>query len=479
MITRKLGVRYLWIDSLCIIQDCTSDWEKESPKMCDIYQNALFTISATHATDSTEGCFRPREGNVVRPTELSINVSFWDTSKKTVFLYFAPLHDYFGIGEGESDFEEKAKPLESRAWVLQESVLSRRTLSYTGNGLEWACQQSHCAETWPDRTARSNFKHHATRFASGRKHPAGKDTRTTHLERWNEWEAWQNLLYDYTSRKLTYSKDRLAAIRGVAEAYRQALGITYLAGLWKEFLIYDLCWKAEGLGTGNIDHNPYRDEFPLAPSWSWASTNGVIKNNVAMVHRISRARVPPIPLAILRHVDLEAVSASQLGSIVITGYTRDVKITTSGFSFYLYDLEDRYLEASLNLDQELPLPCQMTFLLLVNSYPAQLPHTHAGGMALLCMAIMPCAETGYYKRVGMARMGVNDWLSNKDAGGVWPASWAGRRANSFARWQVRRGIRPRLHWENFVQAGWGTDVPRLSPEQMAPGKIHWETVTIV
>lgn len=57
---RGLGVRYVWIDSPCIIQDSREDWGKEVAKMATVYENALFNISASAAADSTQGCFRDR-----------------------------------------------------------------------------------------------------------------------------------------------------------------------------------------------------------------------------------------------------------------------------------------------------------------------------------------------------------------------------------------------------------------------------------
>lgn len=59
-LTRKLGVRYLWIDSLCIIQDDHHGWEVESAKMATIYSLSYLTIAATHAADSQQGCFSTR-----------------------------------------------------------------------------------------------------------------------------------------------------------------------------------------------------------------------------------------------------------------------------------------------------------------------------------------------------------------------------------------------------------------------------------
>jgi hypothetical protein len=60
-VTHQLGIQYLWIDSLCIVQDDTSEWKIESTKMGLVYANARCTISATASRDSTGGCFRPRD----------------------------------------------------------------------------------------------------------------------------------------------------------------------------------------------------------------------------------------------------------------------------------------------------------------------------------------------------------------------------------------------------------------------------------
>lgn len=56
-ITRGLGVHYLWIDSLCIIQDSEADWERESSKMASIYKNAYLTVAASRSSDGSGGCF--------------------------------------------------------------------------------------------------------------------------------------------------------------------------------------------------------------------------------------------------------------------------------------------------------------------------------------------------------------------------------------------------------------------------------------
>src|ERR1700733_13859768 len=61
MLTRKLGFHYIWIDSLCIIQDDENDWRVEASKMAGIYENAVLVVSATASRDSSEGLFRDRK----------------------------------------------------------------------------------------------------------------------------------------------------------------------------------------------------------------------------------------------------------------------------------------------------------------------------------------------------------------------------------------------------------------------------------
>jgi hypothetical protein len=76
-ITRELGFRYLWIDSLCIIQDDKKDWERESAKMASIYADSWLTIAAALGIDGDSGCFSSRLGN---PFEAELTVE--DNMKK-------------------------------------------------------------------------------------------------------------------------------------------------------------------------------------------------------------------------------------------------------------------------------------------------------------------------------------------------------------------------------------------------------------
>ena len=128
MVTRELGKRYLWIDSLCIIQydDDLEDWRKESGQMGNIFGNAYVTIAATSAQDATQGFLeRPRLRD---PNSQFAKVH---TSTHGTVLISSIIDDY------HSDVENGI--LNQRAWVLQERALSRRTIHFTANQTYWEC----------------------------------------------------------------------------------------------------------------------------------------------------------------------------------------------------------------------------------------------------------------------------------------------------------------------------------------------------
>lgn len=129
-ITRALRVRYLWIDSLCIIQEDPDDWATESGRMGEVFSNAYCTIAASSASSSLTGFLGPR-----RPRDV-IQLSTPDG----VPLYLAEAVDDF-----RADVEHSI--LSSRGWVLQERALSRRTIYFTSTQVYWECGKGVVCET--------------------------------------------------------------------------------------------------------------------------------------------------------------------------------------------------------------------------------------------------------------------------------------------------------------------------------------------
>lgn len=144
-VTRSLGLSLLWIDALCINQtnlgEPGSDWSKESVRMQDVFSSALLTISATSASHWQQGFCGSISGRS-RPQELSEHVEpvirqsnpMLDLDHTPAAGEFTPLH-------GNNDFKQNVDdgPLNRRAWVLQERVLSRRVLHFAGEKTYWEC----------------------------------------------------------------------------------------------------------------------------------------------------------------------------------------------------------------------------------------------------------------------------------------------------------------------------------------------------
>jgi hypothetical protein len=118
-ITRKLGVKYLWIDSLCILQDSVDDWDVEASKIPGIYQNAYVTIAAA-ATNSCQGGILTGRAGV--PNSRPCQVPVYRQGRSGTVTIDLPL-DY-NLKNPEINF------LKNQAWYFQESQLSRRLLIF-------------------------------------------------------------------------------------------------------------------------------------------------------------------------------------------------------------------------------------------------------------------------------------------------------------------------------------------------------------
>ncbi|KAL8919614.1 MAG: hypothetical protein Q9172_004917 [Xanthocarpia lactea] len=135
---RKFGVRYLWIDALCIMQDSEQDWKTESAKMQYVYSNAFLTLAANASSDSTGGLFQERKPSLVNP--VIVNPTWEGTTSK----------GYVVIPRQFWKYNVSDSPLNQRAWVLQERYLSPRVLHFGETQLLWECRTQDCCETYPD-----------------------------------------------------------------------------------------------------------------------------------------------------------------------------------------------------------------------------------------------------------------------------------------------------------------------------------------
>lgn len=267
-VCRRLQIEYLWIDSICIIQDDKKDWESESRKMGLIYLNSFFTIAATRASHDEEGFLTP--------------IHF---ERQDLHVYAAEISPGFVImTHSQADFAGSSfSPLNKRAWVIQERYFARRTIFFSSSGLSWACARCEVMDTGKmngvsdgvasfsiddvvsniESVARLNQHEN---FMTGRRSARNLDLRMPYAA--SKYTGWYQLVERYTRCFLTRPTDRLPALSGLVAYIARTTGDSYYAGLWGRAIVEGLPWTSK---------TPVPSDLYLAPTWSWASVNGPVK----------------------------------------------------------------------------------------------------------------------------------------------------------------------------------------------------------
>jgi Heterokaryon incompatibility protein (HET) len=334
-ITCQLGYDYLWIDSLCIVQDDPVDWEKESAKMGLVYSNAACVISAIGAANSHGGCFFAKDSTIQdvvvrRNSDFALTICSWIREDRMLEKLF---------DEGV----EKA-PLSYRGWAFQERILAKRILHFSRGGILFECNTHRASEyhvdgiPYPIRTSvRGDGKVHSTDeiqrllapekqyehkkkliYHSGTRGYKGSkptppyyasETRvvrnldyksqrekvseiirlSAHLGMRGSFEmllrfagsstieqlefhhSWFEMIEQYSARDLSEPSDKLMAITGIAALIQQTTKLTFIAGLWKEALALNLLWSTIPMEK--------RSDRPV-PSWSWVSVDGQVNHHL-------------------------------------------------------------------------------------------------------------------------------------------------------------------------------------------------------
>jgi len=272
-ITRKLGVQYIWIDSLCIIQDSAEDWEKEAVKMGTIYRNSLVCITADGSLNSNGGCFI--EGHPSRNLDVAcIRCPGLAGAESSIHVRRRPNTMRNGFAHIRSGAEPCESILDTRGWVLQEQSLSRRTLHYTVAEMSWDCAtcfQCECTSL-AEQVQRSSAIMQLRACKLMMQH-SSKPTR----QQWSQSSRWVNFVELFTQRNLTYHTDRLYALSGMAATMSPSAKGSFLAGLWKEELPLGLLWRTQADYHTRKTLVSRRHQKYYAPSWSWASVTGPIE----------------------------------------------------------------------------------------------------------------------------------------------------------------------------------------------------------
>lgn len=277
-IATLLGIRYLWIDALCITQDDPEDWAVESANMCTIYGNSTLTVFAVHES----GCFQDRE-NVFRHSMryfkadgVSFDVFAQVPLDHTGWLRL-PRHDH-----GSRGYTQQS--LFDRGWVFQEWMLSSRGIVFDRDELLWVCDHvvscecmhgSHAVgNTHPEGLISSRFSFRGSTSQYGPKDPA--------LRNWH----WRSTAEAYKNKDLTLQGDTLPALSGLAKRFGAGSTSRYLAGCWEDDLVPSLLWHSdmptlfkmhEWFGNRKSDDRQELQAVSyIGPTWSWMSSQGSV-----------------------------------------------------------------------------------------------------------------------------------------------------------------------------------------------------------
>ncbi|GKZ38830.1 hypothetical protein AbraIFM66950_011353 [Aspergillus brasiliensis] len=229
VVTRNLGIRYLWIDALCIIQGDEQDWKNECEVMGQYYENARLVIAASGASHPGEGCFLPG------PSLDEVVLPFYSDGAVTGSFKIALL------GTPSVQLGPAFAPLGERGWATQEWWLSRRIVHFLEGCLIWSCA---CIDH-----LRLNI------LSNG------------HTQDVFMFSDWMSIACNHSGRALSRPTDRLAAIQGLANEFKKTRQDAYVMGLWTGDLPTALLWK---VGDDGRRHNRSED-LSIFPSWSWAS----------------------------------------------------------------------------------------------------------------------------------------------------------------------------------------------------------------
>ncbi|RGP81863.1 heterokaryon incompatibility [Fusarium longipes] len=246
-----LGLDWLWIDSMCIIQDSPSDWKAEASVMDKVYMNAKVNISADKGQDSRSGCFAQREDVDITPLHFE--------AIKLDKEWMVTTENSFGWMESGASL--------SRAWIHRERQLSRRILHFTDKEMVWECcgigKACFASETMPFGSPFTRIFNGETKFQI--QIADAIDTKLRRREQKDKLHRlWNATCQDLSNKSITYASDLPIILSSLAREFHSLFNDDeYACGLWRSTMAEALTWWIPGTKP---DYEGY-----IAPSWSWLS----------------------------------------------------------------------------------------------------------------------------------------------------------------------------------------------------------------
>jgi hypothetical protein len=268
--------------------------------MAEVYSQAYFTIAAANAENSEVGIFREISSERLARPYLRLETSNAspgdDESEHQALMIYAQRQSKY---RRESSVRYR---LMNRAWTYQERYLSPRVIYFLEDELGWSCQsldddESHSGTfssfTFALDKKRNPYAHHEERSSSGEANEEDYYYRNV--------EHWHYIVNDYGKLALSFEKDKLPALAGLAKHVSPHRKGRYLAGLWEDSLIVDLLWKI-------YDWPRKRPAITRAPTWSWASCDGA-------AYRYMEGATVVKELSTILHVETVPVGADPMGEV--------------------------------------------------------------------------------------------------------------------------------------------------------------------
>ncbi|KAG9235317.1 heterokaryon incompatibility protein-domain-containing protein [Amylocarpus encephaloides] len=284
-ITRRLSLRYLWIDSLCILQNFAEDWQRESALMGKTYSHSACTLAAAASVDCHGGLFAKR-------SELPIlGVTSSTSSSRSSFVLLKQRY------EGWDDLFRQS-PLNSRGWTLQERELSPSIIYFTKHTMLFECRETRGSERGESKgdTCQPTAKEDLIPKSLVKDIDAQRCMDEIPLERqvsnhfdWRKerrYEAWLEMVQAYSERHLSVSSDKFPGLSGLASELAYLLNDEYVAGIWMGDIHSGLAWR---FPTNR--ENRSAQESNYGPSWSWAKVAGPISYDIVRRYHKSQKEI--------------------------------------------------------------------------------------------------------------------------------------------------------------------------------------------
>lgn len=302
-LTKVLGLSYLWIDALCIVQDDPTDWSWEASRMSTIYSDSYLTVAATFGENSDSGLYSLLEANDSQQhllpgangtifVRLARHATSIDMSDDTYVSAVTKIPaDPTSIDHASSSICRT--PLMTRAWPLQEYLLPSRILQFGPREMIWECNADIFCECRTSFTTVADpmmtvgpgirkFEWEAVKRSSSRAtdHYSPQSPLNTNATIPRIMEpmipdtevlkyTWFRIVSAYTAKKLTYQEDKLIALSGIASIIKETTGWAYYAGVWEHHIVESLQWRSFSFHC--------RSAVYTAPTWSWASSTELVE----------------------------------------------------------------------------------------------------------------------------------------------------------------------------------------------------------